>query len=486
VTLIAGIIATPLTLRWLGSERLGAFRAATDWLGYLGLFELGLGGALMPLFARALAATNETALAAALTAGFRSFRRVAGLMAVAGLILMLTISRLVPVDLGNHRDLEVGVGIGLLTIAFVPLSPLRWVADACQRSYFVNGAMVAQSLTITTGAVAFAHAGWGIKGQFAAVVIGGAIFQFLIWFDARRNARTSASLGKIAAKSDVDEAMREIRKLNTPTLILSICGRIGLLTDNIVIAFFISPAAVVPFMLTQRLAQVAQGQLQSVGGATWAALAELHMTGQSEIFNQRLIELTRFVTIIGLTGTIPIVCYNRSFVGLWIGPTQYGGDLLCVLAGLNAVLLAVLSLWSWTFSGTGLVAKIMPLNIIAVVINVVVSVVATREFGLPGPLIGTTVAFLGVFIWWEPRLLASSFGTSTRQLLLAVWHPVALALPFAGTLWMIVKQHPPRGWLQLGVETGSAAVLFAGYALLAIMNEAERRTWLARFRSTFA
>ncbi|HEY2857562.1 MAG TPA: hypothetical protein VGJ21_04050, partial [Terracidiphilus sp.] len=47
ITLLLSLIATPLLLRCLGQEKLGAFRATSDWGSYLTLLELGIGGALM-------------------------------------------------------------------------------------------------------------------------------------------------------------------------------------------------------------------------------------------------------------------------------------------------------------------------------------------------------------------------------------------------------------------------------------------------------
>jgi hypothetical protein len=49
-----GFVATPVILHWLGQERLGASRVATDWIGYLGLLELRLSGALLPVLTRSI------------------------------------------------------------------------------------------------------------------------------------------------------------------------------------------------------------------------------------------------------------------------------------------------------------------------------------------------------------------------------------------------------------------------------------------------
>src|SRR5260370_1969042 len=62
MTVIVGLAATPLLLKWLGPERFGAFRAAGDWAGHLTIFELGLSWALIPLSARALGRSDFPSL----------------------------------------------------------------------------------------------------------------------------------------------------------------------------------------------------------------------------------------------------------------------------------------------------------------------------------------------------------------------------------------------------------------------------------------
>ena len=55
VTIAVGLFASPWLEHWLNEDRFGAFRVVLDCQGYLTLLELGLGGALSPLLARALA-----------------------------------------------------------------------------------------------------------------------------------------------------------------------------------------------------------------------------------------------------------------------------------------------------------------------------------------------------------------------------------------------------------------------------------------------
>src|SRR4051794_10701843 len=98
VSMGMALVVTPILLRTLGEARLGAARAVADWAGYLMLLELGLGGALSPLLARAMARDDSDATRGMLAAGFRAYLRVAVGMVGGGIILAIFIPRLIRID----------------------------------------------------------------------------------------------------------------------------------------------------------------------------------------------------------------------------------------------------------------------------------------------------------------------------------------------------------------------------------------------------
>src|SRR5437868_2451920 len=149
VTMAVAIVSTPLLLAWLGAERFGAYRAASDWGGYLSLLELGLGNALLPLLAWSLARSDKDGLRATVAAGIRAYSWMALAMLAGGIALGLILPWLVPVSAAVVSDLRRGYWIGLLAILLVPVSPFRLLAEAAQKAYVVNGLLILQSLLIT-------------------------------------------------------------------------------------------------------------------------------------------------------------------------------------------------------------------------------------------------------------------------------------------------------------------------------------------------
>jgi O-antigen/teichoic acid export membrane protein len=480
LTLVMALWATPLVLHWLGDERFGAFQVATDWLGYLTLLEFGLGGSISPLLAMTEARGDERAARGLMVTGIRKYAKVGMMMAAATILLAAVITWLIPVTQAYARDLRVAILVSLLGAIVTPLSPFRALAEARQQGYWVSIFLGVQSLVITLGSVAMAWAGWGITGQAIAMVAGVVVFNLGLLVVSR--GEVSAIARAVVTAPPDDEARRDLRKLNLPTFTMQICGRLSLMTDNIIVARLLSPSIVAGFFLTQRLASLAVVELQGVGNASWAALAELNVQGRTEIFNRRLVELTRTVAVLGFAVLVPIIAYNQTFISLWVGPQRYAGDLLTILAAANALMLGIFSLWGWCITGTGGVQILTSALIGQAIVNVACSIGFTLAFGLVGPVLGTTVSFLAVSAWFMPRALADRFGTSPTQLLTAAGIPALLAMPFAALTWWFSRTYGATDWFGIAYQMTVAASAYLALSWLLVFDRDERADLLNRFR----
>ena len=484
MTLGIGIFSTPLLLHWLGDERYGAFRAATDWGNYLNLLELGIGGSLLALLAKAVGMVNYQHIRLTLATGIRAYLQIMIVMVLAGVGLGFFITHLVPVQGVLVGELQTGYWLGFLAIFLLPLTPFKLLADASQRSYFANVFIMFQSLIITGLALLLAQGGFGITGQYLAVLAGNIAFPILMcWDGLRRYPDVFSVIKDNKAQIPIE---KELWKLNWSTFTLNLSGRLGLFTDNIIISYSLSPATVVPFFVTQRLATLAQTQIQGIGNATWAALADLHAKGETEKFNARLIELTRLVAVMGVTLMVAIAAYNHHFIRLWVGENRFAGDGVTLLATYNGLLLGLLSLWGWCFSGTGNQPKLVRTTALSAGINFLASILCTHFFGIIGPLLGTFIAFTTVSLWQLPLLMREVFGTSLRQLFWAVAQPLAAGIAYGLAVWYIAKSHTPWGWIGLGTEMSLAALIYLLIAWLLVLNEYERKQWSDRFKMLFS
>ncbi len=475
VTLL-GLAVTRYVTELLGDSRFGAARMVSDWMGIFAIFEIAFGSTLAPLAARALARNDLESLHSAMNAGLRTLARLIGVLFFVGLAMLAFVGWLVPTT--EINDLRLAWCIGLIGLLPMILSPFRALAEARQFGYRVNLAIAGQSLLVFALSVAFARVGFGITGQVAATTISSLL---LAAFLTRDGLRSFPGLVRAVRQANPErDVWRTIARLGVPTFLVALSGRISVLTDSLIVGKIIDPAIAARLIFTLKLITTGQTQLQAIGNACWAALAELHAQGQRETFNTRLIELTEVVTILGIAGFGPVVAYNRYFVTFWMGADRYLGDGIVVLAAINGLFLGLFSLWFWCFSGTGRIAAMLPAVVAGAITNFVSSVVFTHLFGAIGPICGTSMGFVAVSLWYLPFSLRKHFGTPIRRLFGAVERPLRVGLPFTIALYYLANSHMPWGWFGLGLEMTLAALVYLALAFLLVIDRRQRAVWIAR------
>jgi O-antigen/teichoic acid export membrane protein len=472
VTLVVGLLATPYLVEWLGEGRYGAARAAIDLYGFLTILEFGLGGTIGPLLARVLGRGDEHALRQTVAAGVRAYLWVTAPIVLIGVSLEPVLDRLIPppADFPTalvpafRADLHRGWLVGLAGWLAVFLVPLRALTEASQRGYRVHALLTAQAL-LTTALM------------LAATALGSVATAAALAWDALR--RHPGLLGALRSVRDIDPATtRAIWSLSRPTLVFNLSSRLGLLSDNLVVAAMLGTDRVTALVLTIRLATLAQQQLQGIGNASWPALAEMHARGEHGEFNRRLVELTGLVTVLGVAVLGPIVAFNGRFMALWLGARD-----------VNALGFGVFSLWNWCFAGTGRVGRVAAPVAVGSVANLIVSVALTRAFGVAGPLLGTTATFLAVYCTVLPARLRQDFGVRPGPLFRAAAIPLAWGVAYGLALRWLARRHDPgtlfaglgndharrlAGLAALAAEMAAAAALFVAVVGQFLLSPADR------------
>ena len=480
VTTLTGLLCTPLLLKWLGSERFGVYRTLVDILAYLTLLDLGFGAALGASLAAAQGRGDSARVSELVAAGLKRYVRIGvGMLAAAGALIAM-LPRLIPVRQLAPWELTLAGAISLVPILFLPTSVYRSLLEARQAGYVVQSLQIAQSVTTTIFLLLAAWLQWGLPGQAAANSLAMILAQLSFFYFATQSGK------RFDYKTPRRELISQIGKLQWPSLVYVFTGRIGLLSDNIIVASMLSPQLVVPFYLTQRLATLAATQLQQVGNATWAGLVELHAQGMRTQFQDRLFELTAMVSGAAFAILGPIAAFNHHFIRLWVGPGNDAGAGVILLCCANSWFLALFTLWTWPVTGVGLIAKLLPIQIPATVLNVVVSIAATKYIGLEGPLIGTIAGFLVVSSWGFARLLSREMGVSASGL----WNSAAMqlwwGLPYFGALWIISHS---IGSLNLVPASAMASLsILGGFGLWWSfgLTSSARTHWRSRLSLVFA
>lgn len=456
VITVVGLWLTPFLLDRLGQRELGLWLVGTQLLGYLGLLDVGI-IAMLPresAYARARdqqpgAPGGELQYVVGRTARVALWQLAAMcLVAVAGILLVPE----------GWRELR-----GPLTVVFAvfaltfPFRILHGVLLGLQDLTFVGIASFLQWATTTVLTVVLMLMGfrlWSMAygwaaGQLLATALW--MFRFALRFPEvlpRRVPRLSLSEVRALFGRGVWFSVSQV----SSALLLS--------TDLLIIGHVLGPAAVVPYSVTGKLIQVLSNQPQLLVSNAIPALAELHELRDRE----RVRRASGAVVRLLLLGSSAVVCaalaVNRGFVGWWVGPEQYAGDLLTV-AILGSMLLRHAQLTTaFMLHAYGRYDRFSSLTMLTDgAVTVVSGALLVRWLGPIGAPLGSILGASLVSLPLSFRVIARELGISQRELAMQYVSVGARLLPTAVAILLVVRRWPVDtlpGIILAGVLAGIA------------------------------
>jgi O-antigen/teichoic acid export membrane protein len=442
VATILSLATTPLILNSLGEERFGAYRLLLDWLSHLGVLEFGLYSASLTILSKASTEGTES-LRGTLKLIFKNYGYV--FLAQVGffIVFFFFVDRLIPVSLQLQNELRISALIMSISLLFLVSQIFKAYLEAVQKGYLVSFTLVLFNIIFLLQCTLFAYWHWGLWGQVIAYVS-----SLLISFIAL--IALAPEVIKLILSPQPSQAPRQLLKNQRFShFINELCSRISLMSDNIIISFFMGAGPVTAFFITQKVGNMMQQQLQHLSNSSWAALSQLHYQGKHEQFNARVLDLTELIAF--SSGVVlSIVCLlNFSFVSLWTGTNTFSGAAVTNLTSINAGLFSILSLWSWCFAATNLTQKMVTMSIAQGIVNIIASLILTKYLGITGPLYGTLIGYAGVSLFWKSTVLSKTFGINFLQLTMAWFKP--MVPPLGAMLIYLGIYGSPHfdSWLQL-------------------------------------
>ncbi len=465
VATVLSLATTPLILNSLGDERFGAYRLLLDWLSHLGILEFGLYSASLTLLSKASAEGAES-VRGTLKLILKNYGYVFVAQVGFFILFFFFVDRLIPVSFQLQNELRLSALIMSISLLFLVSQIFKAYLEAVQKGYLVSVTLVFFNIIFLVQCTLFAYWQWGLWGQVIAYVSSLFVsFAALIAF-------APEVIKHFLSKQTSHAPKQLLKNQRFSHFINELCGRISLMSDNIIIAFFMGAGPVTAFFITQKVGNMMQQQLQHLSNSSWAALSELHYQGKHQQFNERVINLTELIAFCAGIALSVVCLLNASFVTLWTGPKTFSGSTVTYLTAINAALFSILSLWSWCFAASNLSQKMITMSIVQGVVNITASIVLTKHIGITGPLYGTLIGYVGISLFWKSTVLCRTFNMSFLKLTLSWLSP--LVPPLGLTLLYLITFGSPRltSWFELFIAGSiSTSLLFAVSYFLLLSTE---------------
>lgn len=415
IVMIMNFIVRTVFINTLGKEYLGINGLFSNILSLLSLAELGVGSAILFKLYEPIAKNDQERIVA-LMYFYKSIYRYIG---IAVAILGLCMIPFFPYLIKDYAKLE-SLGINAVFIfilylintvsSYLFLAYKSAIIKANQKEYIIN--LISYFVTVGRSLVQIAML--IIVPIFEIYVLISILFviiqNIIFALVANRmypyiNQKPVKKVGKEERKAVANDCKALfLYKLNTVVLKS---------TDNIVLSTFLGLNEVALYSNYYIFYTTIQTLFAKIYNSISHSLGNLHTTNKRDREYLIFKTVDLITAIIGGTSFVGISIVGDEFIKAWLGKMWVISQPFSFLLGLEIYTLAIRTALGKYRATMGLFqqAKYRPLA--GMIINVVLSVLLVRVWGISGVIFATVVADWSTFMWFDP-IIIYKFGFRGR------------------------------------------------------------------------
>lgn len=402
LTIIVGLVAQAVFIKILGSEYLGLNGLFSNVISMLGIVELGMGSAIIYNMYKPIAENDHEKIKSLMQFYKKSYRIITLIILIIGIMIIPFIKYIVDIE-----SVTVDINVYLVYILFLLeticsyiLSYKRSMLYADQKEYITNIIHMGYTILVNTMQLTFLYFTHDYYLYLIIKVMMRLVENIVIssYVNRRYSYLLDNNVTKLDSKTEKD-IFQKIRALffhKIGTFIVS-----G--TDNIIISKYLGLVTVGLYSNYYMIINAVQTVINHIIQATRASVGNLLVTEsktkQFDVFNK-----IRFVNFwISCFSSICIFVIMDSFITIWIGykfvlPTK----VLLVLV-INFFIVSSRSTYGAFKEAAGIFYEDRFVPIIESLLNIVLSIIFVKKFGLMGVFMGTIGSGLVLWCYSYPK-----------------------------------------------------------------------------------
>ncbi len=471
--IIVGFFMSPFIIHSLGDTGYGLWVLVGSLTGYMGILDFGLRPAIVKYVSRYHALADEENLNQVVNTVFVIFSAVAVVIVLASIVLATfayKVFRVPPEYYSELRILLILVGANL-ALSF-PFGVFGGVINALQR-FDINNYIGISALAIRTAIIVVVLKSGGGLVAFAAIVLVSTLLESIVkthWcFRIIPSLRINPFLAKV-------QTLRHISAFSLFTFIIGIAGRLMFQSSSIIVGAFISAAAITFYAIANNLINY-MSQVVSNVSVTITPLASAFDAQHEEDRMKRLLLVgTRYCFLIILPVGFSYLIMGEPFIRLWMG-IDYVPLSSTVLIILTLAQFGHLSQYpaGSIFYGTGRVKLLAFMNLIMAVVNIGLSLLLVKPYGLHGVALGTAVPLFLYGSIFHPIYICRVLRVPlTRYFLESYARPLMAAGPLVALLVFFRLTVTFQSLIMVGVAVGISILVYGGIAFFIALEPSHR------------
>lgn len=387
------LLAVPLTLGYLGTERYGVWMTISSFAALLSFADLGIGSGLITAISRASGLGDRA-----------SIQRLSGtafwLLLLAGLVFVLgVVAASLLIDwadvLNASGPLARSEAAPSVVMFMVCYAVYLWLGTAglvrrgLQEGYVNSIFTVAGSATAIALLIVVTTLGLGLPFIVAAVMGGPALGNgantLFLYTRSRWLAPRLRRLDGTAA--------RELFRSGSRFLVLQFAVAAGFYSDSVIAARVVGPEGVAIYSVAAKMFLIPSVLAAAALAPLWPAYGEAIARGDSAWVTKTL----RRSIVLSLAITVPVslalIVFAEPILNVWIGGELRPPFLLVVGMGLWVVLAGIGTAVGTFLNGASLLKVQVVTHALMAVANVALSVYLASRIGVAGVILGTVISY---------------------------------------------------------------------------------------------
>lgn len=388
-TVAASYLTTPLVVSLLGAEGYGTWTLITAMTGHMALLTLGVPMACVRYLAQHVADGDEQKINETIGTCAGLYLML-GAAAVAVGAVVGTAFFVYDIPAGLRLDASLAFGTMVLYVA------LSFIGFLPEGIFFAHHDFVRRNLIRIAGVAIRAGLTIGLLSLrpslllLAAIQLGGLLFDFTVscLLIRRRYPRV-----RISIRYFDRSALRRIFSFSLYVLLLGAGARLSFETDALVIGGILGVAAIPAYAIANSLIVYLMDFIVGIAAVVSPMATTLASSGRSDELKELFLKWSKAALSLTIAAGAFLMVLGPRFVGWWIGPEYEAssGPVLQILMLSCFVFLPARGVAWPILTGLGEVKVPAFAFLAAGVMNLVLSLLLARPFGLIGVAIGTAI-----------------------------------------------------------------------------------------------
>jgi O-antigen/teichoic acid export membrane protein len=465
----------PLVLHIAGRETLGAYAILMQAIAYLALADLGFSVATNRFLAQAYGHDDGGLRFSQVMGTARTFVFFSNIaFAVLCFLLSVWIGPLLALSAAVKTQAQLGLYIlAVWSVLRTPLAVYGAGLIATQNLATVSVIGILGNTARLFLSLALIAVGLGLVGLMLATILAELLTMSL------QTRFFHRYYGQIRLSWGISDRrlFKEMFRFGTKALLINISAMLVFQTDNLVVGYLFGAAAVSIYYATQMPATLLYHMVLRVADNAAPAINELYARKMIDSLRNSFLRLHRYSLILILPVALSILFLIKSLISLWVGPGQFGGNLMVIALAIFAMVITVEHCSVIFVLATGQIKVLSLLAITEGIVNLTLSLLLGHYWGLAGVMWATVIANLPASIYkhWRAQ---RDLGIHFRDYITIVVQPLLWPFVVSITILLILSsQLQFISWLNLIITALTFGLAYSVMCYFLSIEDYER-SWL--------